>query len=625
MPNDAWAGQILWVDLTNKEITKKDLPEELAVNYLGQSGINAKILYDSINENTRPFDPENPLIFGTGPLTGTLAPCSGRYTVTSLSPLTNLFGDANSGGHFGPELKYSGFDHIVITGSSEEPVYLWINEGEAKIKSASHLKGLDTWKTEDKIKAELGQETAQVACIGPAGENLVRFAAVINNKCRAAGRTGMGAVMGSKNLKAVVVKGSAGTTVKEPNSFLGAVRKSEKDIFNDPLYPNASKYGTTAITGIAQQLGFLPTRNFQQSAFEGADNLSGDVILDNYTIRHKGCFNCPVSCSRFYKVEDGEYSGTFGEGPEYESISALGSKCGNDNLPSILNANTLCNKLGLDTISSGNMVAWAMECREKGLLADDLAYPEGEVLEWGNHRAVVNLIKMIANREGLGDILAEGGVRASERIGGKDYLVHSKGLDYPAVDVRGTKGMALSFAASPRGGDHLKGLPLYEVAPDVYKDDIKEELDIEIGDEYWKEYNTKAELITWHENWHCVVDSLGLCKLEGIALKPLKPRHFVSLYKTATGMDITEKEMEQIGERIYNLEKLINIKVGDVKREDDLPPKRLLEEPIKNGLNKGEQLKSEDFNNLLDEYYQLRGWDPSGRPQKETLEKLNLA
>ncbi|WP_028309690.1 aldehyde ferredoxin oxidoreductase family protein [Desulfitibacter alkalitolerans] len=618
-----YAGKILWINLTSGEIRHEKLPEELKRSYLGQSGVNAKLLYDLTDAATDPLGPDNPLIIGVGPLGGTLAPCSGRYTVTALSPLTGIFGDSNSGGHFGPELKYAGYDHLVITGKAPEPVYIWINDDTVKIKSAALLWGKTTWETEREIKLQLGQDTAQVASIGPAGENLVKFAAIINNLCRAAARTGMGAVMGSKNLKAIAVKGTRGITVKDPDKFLKTVHKCEEDILNDPMYEVSSTLGTTAITGLAQMLGFLPTKNFQLSAFEEAESLRGEILLQKYATKHKGCFNCAVSCSRFYKVTEGEYAGTVGEGPEYESISALASKCGNSNLPSVLKANTLCNQLGLDTISTGNVIAWAMECFEKGIIkTSDL---DGESLNWGNHQMINKVIDLIAHRRGIGDLLAEGSYHAATKIGGLDFVIHSKGMDYPAVDVRGTKGMALSFAVSPRGGDHLKGLPLYEVAPEIYKDDIKEELGIEITPEYWKEYSSKAKMMIWHENWHCIVDSLGLCKLEGIALKPLKPKHFRDLLAAGTGLDMTIEELELIGERIWNLERLIGIRTRGINRQHDLPPRRLMEEPIANGPNKGERLSAEDYNKMLDEYYQRRGWSmETGYPTLETLKRLGI-
>jgi aldehyde:ferredoxin oxidoreductase len=615
-----WAGKILRVDLNNKSCQIEALSPELAYGYLGQAGINARLLYDLAPRGMDPFDPAAPLIFGVGPLGGTLAPCSGRFTVTAKSPLTGIFGDSNCGGHWGPELKMAGYDHIVITGQAEQPVYIWIDNDRAEIRDARHLWGKDTWETDAAIKKELGDNTVQVACIGPAGENKVRFAAIICNLARAAARTGPGAVMGSKKLKAVAVRGNMGVSVARPGQFREAVAQAVEAIRNDPLYEVASTFGTTAITGLAQMLGFLPTRNFQQSWFEDGEKLRGEILLEKYVVKHKGCFNCPVSCSRYYRVTDGRFAGTAGEGPEYESISALGSKCGNSNLESILHANTLCNRLGLDTISTGNVIAWAMECYQRGIITDkDTGLG---ALHWGDHEIIVELVKKIARRQGFGNLLAEGALRAARKIGGTELVVHSKGMDYPAVDVRGTKGMALSFAVSPRGGDHLKGLPMYEVGPEIYAKDIKEQLGIEVTPNYWLEYATKPHLMRWHENWHCVVDSLGICKLEGIALKPLLPVHFRDLLAAATGWDLEVPELELIGERIWNLERMFIVREG-IRRRDDLPPARMFE-PISNGPAKGEILNLEKFNQMLDEYYTLRGWDQSGIPTKEKLLELGL-
>lgn len=617
-----WAGRILKVDLTAGTIVTEELPKQLVLEYLGQAGINAKLLYDMVPAGVDPFAPENPLIFGVGPLAGTLAPCSGRFTVTAKSPLTGIFGDSNCGGHWGPELKQAGYDHLVITGAAKGPVYLWIDNDRVEIRRADHIWGKDTWETDRAIKDELAQDSIQVACIGPAGENRVKFAAIICNLCRAAARTGVGAVMGSKNLKAIAVRGDKGVTVADPEDFYREAFAAEEAILSDPLYEAAATFGTTAITGLAQMLGFLPTRNFQESTFDGAENLRGEVILRDRVVKHKGCFNCPVSCSRFYRVTEGKYAGTVGEGPEYESVAALGSKCGNSNLDSLLHANTLCNKLGLDTISAGNVIAWAMESYQRGVLMEnELDGP----LEWGDDDAINSLLYRIAHRQGIGDILAEGSVKAGEKLGGSEWVIHSKGMDYPAVDVRGTKGMALSFAVSPRGGDHLKGLSLYEVAPEIYRKDILQETGIEVTPDYWLQYATKANLMKWHENWHCVVDSLGLCKLEGIAIKPLLPRHFRNLLHAATGWDVTVEELEKIGERIWTLERMFGVREG-IGRSDDLPPKRLFEEPIRTGPGTGERLQPEDYNVMLDEYYQLRGWDrQTGIPLAEKLAELGLA
>ena len=617
-----WAGRILRVNLTSGEICTEPLDPNLARQYLGQAGINAKLLFDMIEPGVDPLSPANPLIFGVGPLGGSLAPCSGRFTVTSKSPLTGVFGDSNCGGHWGPELKNAGYDHIVITGKAEHPVYLWINDDRVELRDARHLWGKDTWETDELIRNQLAQPSAQVVCIGPGGENQVRFAAIICNLARAAARTGMGAVMGSKNLKAIAVKGNRGMAVAEPEKFLRIVQQSVVDIQQDPLYEVATTFGTTALTGLAQQLGFLPTRNFQASTFEKADNLTGEVLLKEHVTKHKGCFNCPVGCSRYYKVEEGEYAGTSGEGPEYETISALGAKCGNDNLPSILNANTLCNRLGLDTISTGNAIAWAMEAYQRGIIkSGDF---DGAQLEWGDYRSLIETIRKIALRQGIGDVLAEGALQAARKLGGEEFVVHSKGMDYPAVDVRGTKGMALSFAVSPRGGDHLKGLSLYEVAPELYRQDIKTEVGIDITPQYWAQYDTKARLMIWHENWHCVVDSLGLCKLEGISIKPLKPKHFQQMVAAATGWDISIKELEAAGERIWNLERLFGVREG-INRQDDIPPHRLYNEQIATGPGTGEGLDHDKYEAMLDEYYQMRGWDvKTGIPGRERMQKLGL-
>ena len=348
--------------------------------------------------------------------------------------------------------------------------------------------------------------------------------------------------------------------------------------------------------------------------------MRGEVLLDKYVTRHKGCFNCPVSCSRYCRITEGPYAGTAGEGAEYESIASLGAKCGNGNLESVINANTLCNKLGLDTISTGNTIAWAMECYQRGLIsgADTGVGP----LNWGDHKLVVDLVGRIARREGFGNILAEGAPRASRKIGGTDLVVHSKGLDYPAVDVRGTKGMALSFAVSTRGGDHLKGLPMYEVGPEIYARDIKEQLGIDVTPKYSLDYATKPQLMRWHENWHCVVDSLGICKLEGIAFKPLLPTHFRDLLAAATGWDLEVDELERIGERIWNLERLFGVREG-LRRADDLPPARM-HQPISNGPAEGERLDPEKFAQMLDEYYELRGWGLDGVPGQKKLTELGL-
>lgn len=621
-----WAGTILRVDLSQGKIAKQPLTKELAYGYIGQSGINAKILYDEVKHNTDPFSPENRIIFGTGPLGGTTAPCSGRWTVTSKSPLTGGFGDANSGGHWGPELKFAGYDNIVIHGRSDKPVYLWIDDNSVEIRDASNVWGKDNWETDRIIKEEIGDNHVQIATIGQAGENKVRYSCVICNLARAAGRTGMGAVMGSKNLKAIAVRGTKGISVNNIDAFEKAVEEANADILKDPLFETAHVFGTTAITMLAQMLGFLATRNWQESVFEQIDNISGETLLEKHVVRHKGCFNCPVSCSRYYLVSEGTYAGTHGEGPEYENIAAFGPRCGNGDLPSILKMNNMANMYGLDSISAGNAMAWAMECYQKGIFTQEDT--DGLDLTWGNHASMVQLIEKITKREGFGDLLADGAYRASVKVGkgSEAFIVQSKGMIHPSVDTRGTKGMALGFAVSTRGGDHLKGLPLYEVAPMFYIEDIKEEMGIDVGDGkgFWGTYENKPKFMIWHENWHCVVDSIGLCKLEGIAFKPLRPKHFVKLLTTATGWEIDKPGLEKCGERIWTIEKAFNLREG-MGRKEDYPPSRLMNEPISTGPAKGDLIKQEDFDRMLTEYYSQRGWDnESGIPTRVKLQELGL-
>jgi aldehyde:ferredoxin oxidoreductase len=512
----------------------------------------------------------------------------------------------------------------VITGRAERPVYLWIDDDRVELRPAEHLWGKTTWETDRLVKEELGDQTVQIASIGPAGEHLVKFACIICNLTRAAGRTGLGAVMGAKNLKAIALRGTRDVEIFDRDAFLAAAAEAREAILSDPLYEVASTFGTTAITKLAQALGFLPTRNWQQSTFEPIDEISGETLLEKHVVKLKGCFNCPVSCSRFCAVREGDYAGVAGEGPEYETVSAFGSKCGNPDLPSILKANMMCNQLGLDTISAGNAIAWAMECYQRGAItAQDTG---GLDLAWGNHRAIVALVNSIAYRSGFGDLLAEGAYGAAERLGRNTarWVIHSKKMDYPAVDVRGTKGMALAFAVATRGGDHLKGLPMYEVGSDIYKEAIEEELGIAVPPEYWLQYETKAGFMIWHEDWHCVVDSLGLCKLEGIAFKPLRPKHFLHLLAAATGWNADKDELARCGERIWNLERLFNLREG-LAKDADRPPRRFTEEPIATGPAAGHLLEPAHFEQMLAEYYARRGWSiTAGTPLPAKLEELGL-
>lgn len=607
-----YSGTILRVDLTLMKSKKEVLRKGLISKYLGGRGVNSKILYDEVHPSCDPLDPENKIIFGTGPLTGTLAPCCGRYIVTAKSPLTGIFGDSNSGGQWASELKYAGYDHLIIQGRASKPVYLWIDDDQVLIKDAHHLWRSDTWKTTKIIKEHLADTEIQIACIGPAGENLVKFACIISNYARAAGRCGMGTVMGSKNLKAIAVRGSKDVEVARPDEFIRIAAESTRKIVEDPGYAVRSTQGTMSLVRMMQESGCLPTRNFNSGVFEAMEDISAETFLRKYVTGSRGCFSCPIHCSHFYNVSKGPYIGTFGEGAEYESIISYTSKCGSSNLDAALNANMWSNRYGLDTIETGNVIAWAMECYMKGIL--DKKQTDGLKLTWGNSNAVINLIHRIAKRDGFGNLLAEGCLNAAKIIGkGSEQLVmHTKGLTYDGVDVRVDYAFGLSYAVASRGGDHLRALPSaqYILSPDKAEElfgsrDVKNKL----SPAY------KAPLVIRCENLNAVGDSLIMCRFVYSSLLALDFEDLTKLYSAATGIPRSSKEIERVGERIVNVERAFNVREG-VQRNDDTVAKRMLEEPMPDGPGKGLVL---DLEPMLNEYYNLRGWDPKGIPTQKKL------
>jgi len=606
---------ILRVDLSKQKIVKEPLPEKLARNFLGGRGINAKILYDELKPGIDPLSPENILVFGVGPATGTLAPASGRYNVSAKSPLTNFFGDANSGGHWAPELRYAGYGHIVFYGRANKPVYLWIDDDKVELRDASHLWGKDTWETEDMLIEELGDPEVKVACIGPAGENLVRFACVINEKSRAAGRTGMGAVMGSKNLKAIAVRGTKGVEVADVEALLNFREEANKLIANDLFYELYSRYGTAGLTTIYNEFGACTAFNSKEAYWENAEKLYGEVFEEKLTVHITACFSCPLHCSRVYKVKSGPYA-CIGESCEFENIVAYGTRCGNDNLESVAYASTLADKLGIDTISSGAVIAFAMECWEKGLITEKDT--GGLDYSWGNTDVIIESLKLIAQRKGFGNLLAEGVKRMSERIKGSEkFAIHIKGMETPAVDPRAVQGYGgLGYAVASRGGDHLRalaalGYSLPKRAKELFGTDKAADRFSTIA---------KGAVVKFHEEMRAVTDAIEICKyITRTAL--LLPETIAKLINALTGWEIDKQEVLRIGERIVNLERAFNIREG-LTRKDDTQPERMLKEPIPRGPSKGCVVQLEP---MLKEYYTLRGWDlETGYPKKEKLVELGL-
>lgn len=597
-----WQGQVLRVNLTKGTCKKEKLDPKLARAYIGGRGLGTKILYDEVDPKVDPLSPNNKLIMATGPLTGTNASTGGRYMVITKSPLTGAIACSNSGGYIGAEIKFCGYDFLIFEGRAKSPVYLWLDNGKAELRPADKVWGKTTNETEDRLKAETHEE-AHVCSIGPAGEKRALTACVMNDKHRAAGRSGVGAVMGSKNLKAVVAKGFQSVKVARPKEFMAACLAVVKKLKESPVSGGGlPKYGTPILVNVINAHGFLPTRNFQQGQFEGADKLSGETIADTILIKNKGCFACTIACARVSEVKEGKYKGA-GEGPEYESDWALGIDTGVSDLAAVTKANYLCNELGMDTIEAGVAVATAMELFEKGYIPQsDIGRP----LRFGDGDALVWLIEEMGYRRGFGELVAQGGYRVAEKYGHPELFMGVKKQAFPAYDGRGAQGMALGYATANRGACHLRG---YTISVEVFGIPKKMDPFATQG---------KAEVSKLFQDVTAFVDSTGICLFTtfGIGAEDIYP-----MLEHATGGGYTLEECLKVGERIWNLERLFNLKAGLSGKDDTLPP-RILHEGIPEGPAKGMVGKLPE---MLPEYYKMRGWEPTGIPSKAKLKELALA
>ena len=614
-------GKYIRVDLSKGEIKVLDLPDDLIENYLGGNGFGTKILWDEVPSEVDALDPENRLIFATGVLTGTLWPSSGRLEVISKSPLTGIYGDANAGGFFAPELRFTGYDMIVFQGKAEKPVYLWIKDEKIELRDAKHLWGKDTPTTQRMIREELGDEKIKVASIGPAGENLVRFACIVVTENRALARAGMGAVMGCKNLKAIAVRGTKGVFIDKPEEFKTAATLARKDIKEHEFTEGEHKYGTAGLVNIVNEVGRFPTRNMQAGHFEEADKISGEALDEKHFVRHLACYRCPIACDKVMEVREGEYAGTVTTSLEYETLCSLGSKCGNSNLASIIKANVICDSMGMDTISAGGAISWAMECYEKGILTKEDT--DGLDLSWGNYHSILTLLEKIAKREGFGDMLAEGCKRAAEKTGkgSEYYAMHIKGMEISAQDGRSQQSMGLAQATSNRGADHLKGFPTIDEtgyagsAIKRYGEDKMPEIIDGIQTKY------KPMVVKDGEEFCAVIDSSGICKMGTLFPPAIYWDSVAEGIKYATGLDIDVARLKKVGERIYNLQRCYNILLG-ISKKDDTQPERLLKEPSPSKRAKGHVVY---LDKMLPEYYRLREWDEkTGYPTRKKLEELGL-
>jgi aldehyde:ferredoxin oxidoreductase len=605
-----WRGKLLRVNLSRKRIEAEAIDPRVARDFIGARGWGIHYLLKEVDPACDPFGPDNQLIFACGPLTATAAPTGARYVVTTKSPLSGAITVSNSGGYFPAELKKTGFDMIIVEGVSAEPIYLWIDGEKAELRPAAHLWGKTTHEADDILRSET-DEKAKTAVIGPAGENRVLFAAIMNDRDRAAGRGGVGAVMGAKKLKGIVVRGASEVPLADPQAFKEAnARYREKFKISAQKLPPALRTHGTAVTAAAtQQRGVFPTRNFRTGQFEGWEAIYGETLTKRFLVKSKPCFSCPIACGRVTRISDGPFQGE-GEGPEYETIYALGSDCGISDLAALTKANYLCNELGLDTISMGSAVACAMELYEKQVIDESVT---GFPLVWGDGAALVELVKQTASRTDFGDRLAEGSFRLASRYGHPELAMVSKGVDFAGYDPRGSQGMGLAYATSPMGASHMRGDTAYcELLGVPYAIDPLSWLD-------------KAKLVAKWQDVFSIIDAAGLCVFFSVrylmdGTLDVRPTGILEMINAATGANYTLEELEQAGERIFNAERLFLMRVGFDRSHDTLPP-RIVSEPMPDGPARGMVCH---LSEMLDAYYPLRGWSQDGKPTEEKLRQLGL-
>ena len=617
-----WMGTILRVDLTSGKIEKQPLSDMLRLNYIGGRGINSRILYDSVGPEVDALSPENVLIFGTGTVVGTTAPSAGRITVTAKSPLTGILGDGNAGGHFSAEMKGAGYDHIVFTGKANRPVYLWIENDHVELRPAEHLWGKTTLETDEEIHRELGNPMLKIAAIGPGGENLARCASLIFETCHAVGRTGMGAVMGSKNLKAVAVRGTRGVQVAHPETFMRFTKELQEGIVNHPSYKGLATYGTPEGTIGAYRMGLQTCKNSLTNEWPEIEKLDHRLLKRDYFVKELACTACPRHCNQAWVVREGPYAGARGGKIEYAAIGLFGCGCLISDFSAIAKMNSLCDDYSLDIIELGVTLNAAMEWYEKGLITKDDT--DGIDLSWGNAEGAIEMINKVAKREGFGNVLAEGALRAAEQVGqGADRYVttHSKGMSQGTADARTLKGYALSHATSTRGADHLRG----GLAPDsspAKRKNFKERFGTEDA-AIPSSYN-QSTVTVYSQNLCTLTDCLELCRFNTeYAGMAIDIKTLGELFSLATGVEMDEKAMSTAAERIYTVERAFLVREG-ITRKDDVLGGKWGNEPTPDGPLKGERLDPEKFDKLLGEYYQLRGWDSMGIPTASTLSALGL-
>jgi aldehyde:ferredoxin oxidoreductase len=591
-----YGGRVLRIDLTERKCSVEDLSPSWIKPVIGGRAANTKRLYEVLDTDCDPLGPDNILIFGIGPLTGSLLTASAYYTVTAKSPLTGILGDSAAGGQFGAEMKLTGFDQVIITGKADTLIYLMITESGAEFVDCPEYSGKIITEVTDAIREEQNDYAIQVAAVGPAGENLVLFSSIVSSGNRVNGRAGMGAVMGSKNLKAVAVRGSRSLEVADPLAFLSEVKKIDEAILNHTEYQKRYQLGTTMLMKDLNNIGILPTRHFQEGICEYVDEISGQKLANTYKVKNKSCFNCNVHCSRYYVVDDQE-----AEGPEFETLCSFTSRLGSRDLPFALEMNRYLNQMGMDSISTSEVIGWIMECQEKGLIhPDDL---DGLSLSWGEREKIRDVVDMIAFRRGIGDRLANGAKKLSEDFSeeAKKLVMHVKGLDVICGDPRGIKAYGLTYAIASRGADHLRAEPYFELTN--RKKEAKKRFGTEKAADRLSEEG-KAALVSYSEKIALLTDSLTMCKNVGLCMDVLNFENASSLLRCGTGIDYSPDYLKKILGNLIDLDHKLNKKFG-VKRKDDTLPERFQKEPLTEGPTKGSTV---DIQKMVKEYYEIHNW-----------------
>lgn len=609
-----YCGKILYINLTTGNITRGNIEQDFCKKFIGGSGFVTKLLLDLTPPKSDPLGPESALIFATGPFAGTLVPMGNKYTVGAKSPLTGFIGDAVSSSFWPQQLKQAGFDAVVITGRAEKPMWIFIDDDEVTLRDAKHLWRHLTFEVERMVREEVGDERVSVATIGPAGENMVRYACVWND-WRQAGRGGVGAVMGSKNLKVIACRGTKPVEVPNVEELLDVCGKYYKRIQEEPGTEAYRLYGTNYDIVELNEMGVLPTRNWQDATFEHADEISGEYIFKNYIKKDIGCSLCPIACAKVASVEEGPYKGASAV-MDYEPSYSMGPNCGVDCYPAIIKGVELCDGYGLDGITTGVTIGWAMECYERGILTKEDT--GGLELKFGNHDAMIKMIHLIARREGIGNLLAEGVREASKRVDkdSEHFAMHVKGMEMAGFDIRGMKACGFGYAVCPRGGCHVRS--------GAYDINLK-------GIADFQEVDFPAEWVAETEDFASLIDSLVICRfIRGVwkwnGMESFEERYagLSEFYTLTTGIQSNAKDMRRAAQRISNLKKLFNIREG-WKREDDALPPRIMYDPIPSGPYTGSRITPEELESFLKRYYKARGWGmETGIPTVEKMRELEL-